>query len=60
MKQTISRIILATIAVAALFALPSCTPSNTSNAGTGGFYGPSTDNTSNYTDQMRSEYSTWR
>ncbi|MEM7601883.1 MAG: hypothetical protein AAF357_10775 [Verrucomicrobiota bacterium] len=49
--------ILTAFAAASLFALSSCTPSAPADGTTNqGFYGPSTENTPNYTDQLRSEF----
>ncbi|MDF1657598.1 MAG: hypothetical protein P1U58_08290 [Verrucomicrobiales bacterium] len=56
MKMILSRLFLTAIAASALFALSSCTPSNKNSGTNTGFYGPSTENTSNYTDQLRSEF----
>jgi hypothetical protein len=56
MKKTFFRLLLPAFANSALFSLSSCTPSDTGDGTTSGFYGPSTANTSEYTDQMRSNF----
>lgn len=56
MKKLATRLILSTVGMSALFAMTSCTTPDTGDGTTSGFYGPSTANTSDYTDRMRSEY----
>ncbi len=55
MKQ-LSRLVLLAVAAGTIACLVSCTPSETGDGTTSGFYGPSTANTPNYTEQLRSEF----
>ncbi|MDF1826169.1 MAG: hypothetical protein P1U68_16095 [Verrucomicrobiales bacterium] len=57
MKKTIFRLILPVVAVSALFALSSCTtPPDSGDGTTTGYYGPSTANLPDYTEQRRAEF----
>jgi len=56
MKTTISRLVLCTLTIGAFLVLASCTPSDSGDGTTSGFYGPSTANTPDYTENLRSEF----
>lgn len=60
MKKTVRRLALPTLAISALLTVAACTPSDTGDGTTTGFYGPSSANTPDYTDQVRNEFKTWR